>query len=148
MFLQVVIAGECFKLHKDNLIRSGKVRAVTNHFLILNLAVADLLMGFYLICLGIYDYIYRGQYCINSVGWLSSNTCQILGVLVILSSQTSVLTLALLSTFRLIAVIKVSVLIDFNNAPNRSVSDQSSYSPYTIYVSIARCVLSLVYIER
>ena len=99
--------GECRKLHNDHSLKDRNI-SLTDHVLILNLALSDLLMGVYLLCLGIFDYIYRGQYCIKSVEWLSSYKCQALGVLVVISSQTSVLMLTLLATFRLNSVIRVS----------------------------------------
>ena len=81
----------------------------TSHSLIINLAVADLLMGFYLIMLGIAGGVYSGRFCAYDISWRSSITCKIMGVLVVLSSETSVMTMLLLASFRLFAVLKVRV---------------------------------------
>ena len=89
--------------------------AFANHLLIINLALADLLMGLYLLILSIFDALYSGIYCLKSMEWLSSNTCSFLGVLVVVSSQTSVLTLVILCTVRLITVLDVSVKCDLYN---------------------------------
>ena len=81
-----------------------------NHILILNLAVADFLMGIYLLSISIVDTMYSGIYCLESVQWLSSDTCRNLGVLLIVSSQASVTFLTALATVRLITIVKVSYL--------------------------------------
>ena len=82
--------------------------AFANHLLIINLALADFLMGLYLLILSIYDALYSGIYCLKSVEWLSSYTCSFLGALVVVSSQASVLTLVILCTVRLVTVLDVS----------------------------------------
>ena len=92
----------------------------TNHLLILNLAVADLLMGIYLIILGITGLVFSGRYCAVDISWRSGVTCQIMGVLIALSSETSVMTMLLLASFRLFAVLKV-VLSPNTNMNTKSV---------------------------
>ena len=64
--------------------------------------------GVYLISLCTMDAFYQGIYCQESVKWLKSSLCTVLGVLVVLASQLSVLTLASLAAARLISVINVS----------------------------------------
>lgn len=88
--------------------KESSVPLRTNHSLILNLAVADLLMGIYLIMLGIAGGVYSGSFCAHDISWRSGITCQIMGVLVVVSSETSVITMLLLSMFRLFAVMKVT----------------------------------------
>ena len=88
----------------------------TNHFLIFNLAVADLLMGIYLIMLGIAGGVYSGRFCAYDISWRSGVTCKIMGVLVVLSSETSVMTMLLLASFRLFAVLKVKKKLIFSLA--------------------------------
>ena len=111
---QAVLILECWVMHKEKYFPSKNV-AFANHLLIINLALADLLMGLYLLILSIFDALYSGIYCLKSMEWLSSNTCSFLGVLVVVSSQTSVLTLVILGTVRLITVLDVSVECDLHN---------------------------------
>ena len=80
-----------------------------NHVLILNLALADFIMGVYLFGLCSMDAKLSGIYCIKSDEWLHGFTCQLLGALVCLSSQASVLTLVLLT------IIRVSTLANVSN---------------------------------
>ena len=85
---------------------------VWNSVLVLNLATADLLMGIYLTWLGVLSAFYDGasnpesQYWMMDHHWRSSNTCSFLGVLLVISSQTSVNTLIALTSLRLYTVIK------------------------------------------
>lgn len=78
-----------------------------NHLLVLNLAVADILMGIYLTLLGANGIKFSGIYCSVSIKWLSSPTCNIMGVLAVLSSETSVATLVMLTALRLYSILKV-----------------------------------------
>ncbi|XP_076814045.1 uncharacterized protein LOC143460429 [Clavelina lepadiformis] len=89
-----------------NFRKKDSVLSRANHLLVLNLAVADFLMGLYLILLGIAGAIYSGVYCINKWDWLSSTPCATMGILVVLSSETSVITLGMMTTLRLCAVLK------------------------------------------
>ena len=60
----------------------------------------------YLLLLSIADATFRGMYCLKSNEWLTGFQCRSLGVLAVLSSQSSVLALVALSTVRLITVLK------------------------------------------
>ena len=82
----------------------------TNHLLILNLAVADLLMGIYLLMLGIAGATLDGVFCAHQYTWRSGITCQAMGSLVVISSETSVITMVMLASFRLFAVYQVNCL--------------------------------------
>ena len=102
-----MISVEIRKLQK--IFRSDAVANLkAYHILLLNLAVADLLMGFYLLILGIVGVVYRDNYCIHSLRWESSLTCQILGALAVISSETSILTIVTITSFRVYAVFKVN----------------------------------------
>ena len=79
----------------------------TNHLLILNLAVAHFLMGIYLLMLGIAGATFDGIFCAYELTWRSGLMCQIMGVLIAISSETSVVIMVLLASFRLFAVLKV-----------------------------------------
>ena len=74
----------------------------------MNLAIADLLMGIYLLCLGIADVVFSGSYCVHELKWLTSNSCQALGSLVVISSEASIVTIIILTSCRMFAVFKVS----------------------------------------
>ena len=90
--------------------------AKTSHMLILNLAMADFLMGIYLIMLGIAGAVFDGIFCRHELDWRSGATCQAMGVLVVLSSETSVLTMVLLASIRLYVIYRVRnfCAFDFN----------------------------------
>ncbi|XP_076817842.1 uncharacterized protein LOC143463285 [Clavelina lepadiformis] len=72
-----------------------------NKLLILNLSISDFLMGIALLIIVIETVIFSGKYCLNDKSWRSGQTCQLIGVLVALSSETSVLTLVCLASYRL-----------------------------------------------
>ncbi len=57
--------------------------------LVMNLAVSDALMGFYMITLAGVDLHYKGRYIENSLDWRHSALCQILGVIATISSEVS-----------------------------------------------------------
>jgi len=86
--------------------KSASLRA--NHMLVLNLSIADTLMGIYLVILGAASIKYHGVYCAEDHAWRASNLCVTMGVIVVLASETSVMTMVLLTIFRLYAVYKVS----------------------------------------
>ena len=69
-----------------------------------NLAVSDLLMGVYLIIVTSADVHYRGNYMMNDDLWRKGWFCQLAGVIVTLSSETSVLFICLISIDRLLVV--------------------------------------------
>ena len=98
--------GKVFYQSKGKRVKTAAVR--TNHMLILNLALADFLMGVYLIMLGIAGAVFNGTFCAQELAWRSSIACQVMGVLVVVSSETSVLTMVLLASVRLFAVFRVS----------------------------------------
>ncbi|CAK8675570.1 unnamed protein product [Clavelina lepadiformis] len=101
----VVVFGESKQLVKTNR-KKGLTSLSANHMLVLNLAVADFLMGIYLIMLGIAGAVYDQRFCANELIWRSSSVCTTMGILVVLSSETSVSTMVLLTAFRLYAILK------------------------------------------
>ncbi|XP_072035536.1 uncharacterized protein [Amphiura filiformis] len=90
-----VLLARCF-LREDNRIHS---------FFITNLAVADLLMGLYLIIIGSYDMIFRGDYILHDITWRNSPMCKICGFLSFLSSEMSVMTLSVITLDRFICIV-------------------------------------------
>ena len=69
-----------------------------------NLAVSDFLMGVYLMIIAIADMHYRGDYIKNAENWRNSGFCQFAGVLASLSSEASVVFIALITLDRILVV--------------------------------------------
>ena len=79
-------------------------RIDVSRFLICNLAVADLCMGVYLGLLAIVDASTRGNFRSYGVEWQLSSGCKTAGFLAVLSSETSVYTLTVITVERYIAI--------------------------------------------
>ncbi|MEL6741204.1 MAG: 7 transmembrane receptor, partial [Planctomycetota bacterium] len=75
-----------------------------NRLLISHLALADLLMGVALYLLGAKSREMSGEYCLRDLAWRSSAGCRAVGFLTVLSSQTSLNILAVLTGARLLVV--------------------------------------------
>ena len=73
--------------------------------LLTNLAVADLLMGVYLLTIAIMDLRWQGEYFKHDIQWRSGVGCQIVGALSMLSSEVSVLILTIITVDRLICIV-------------------------------------------
>ncbi|XP_049303924.1 relaxin receptor 2 [Bactrocera dorsalis] len=69
-----------------------------------NLALADILMGFYLITIGVQDYRYRSQYYKVALDWITSWQCAAIGSLAVTSSEVSMLILAFMSFERFLLI--------------------------------------------
>ena len=72
---------------------------------IVNLAGADFLMGLYLLIIGIMDVKWQGEYFQHDSTWRSSAACNTAGVLSMLSSEVSVMTLTIMTADRLIRIV-------------------------------------------
>ena len=72
---------------------------------IANLAGADFLMGLYLLIIAIVDVKWQGNYFEHDRTWRSSAVCNTAGVLSMLSSQVSVMTLTILTADRLMRIV-------------------------------------------
>ena len=79
-------------------------RMDVSRFLICNLAVADFCMGIYLGLLAIVDASTRGNFRSYGVEWQLSSGCKTAGFLAVLSSETSVFTLTVITVERYIAI--------------------------------------------
>ena len=75
-----------------------------SRFLICNLAFADLCMGVYLGLLAIVDISTKGHFKEFAVEWQLSSGCKTAGFLAVLSSESSVLTLVIITIERYIAI--------------------------------------------
>ena len=98
-FFQLVIIGEftdLFSHSSENTVDNNVI--YSNHILIVNLACADALMGIYLCFLSVFAHLFSGKYCAVYLNWLTGPTCNLIGILMILSSEVSVFTLVMLAS--------------------------------------------------
>nr|XP_039260639.1 uncharacterized protein LOC120336918 isoform X3 [Styela clava] len=98
----LVIIRETKRLRNNK--RKMSAMIVANKLLILNLACSDVIMGIYLFSIGIAGLAMQGVYCSKDLIWRSSTTCTILGVLSVLSGETSVITMLLLTSCRIYSI--------------------------------------------
>ena len=77
-----------------------------NRILILNIAVADFIMGIYLITISIYSVVYSGRYKEIDLEWRTSLRCSVIGSLAVLSSEASCMLMVTLTSFRLYHVFR------------------------------------------
>nr|XP_026692380.1 G-protein coupled receptor GRL101-like isoform X2 [Ciona intestinalis]XP_026692381.1 G-protein coupled receptor GRL101-like isoform X2 [Ciona intestinalis] len=76
-----------------------------NYILLINLSVADGLMGIYLIILGAKGLQFSGNYCRFDKSWRTSSQCSSLGSLALVSSEATIFILAFLATLRLCSIL-------------------------------------------
>lgn len=74
-------------------------------FLLKNLAVADFIMGVYLIIIAVQDTRWQGEYFEHDVRWRGGTLCQVTGALSMLSSEVSVMLLTVITADRLICIV-------------------------------------------
>ena len=103
----VVITGNLYViistfLHLRNKRFSDYLRC--QRVILLNIAIADLIMGIYLMTIAIYSIVYSGRYGEVDHYWRTSLNCSFLGSLVVLSSEASCLLLVILTAFRLYTI--------------------------------------------
>ncbi|KAJ7373485.1 hypothetical protein OS493_011080 [Desmophyllum pertusum] len=73
--------------------------------LLLNLAIADFLMGIYLIIIAGVDVFYRGRYFIYNDSWKRSPLCQFSGFVSTISSEASVFILTIMTVDRYVTIV-------------------------------------------
>ncbi|KAJ8018618.1 Relaxin receptor 2 [Holothuria leucospilota] len=83
---------------------TSTVSANQNTFL-LNLAVADFIMGLYLFAIGLADVIFGNEYFLFALGWRKGIACKIFSFIVFLSNVVSLLILTLVSIERFFAIV-------------------------------------------
>ena len=71
------------------------------HFIVLNISMADFIMGIYLMTIASYDISFSGIYGEVDREWRSSFKCSVIGSLAVISSETSCLLMVVLTGFRL-----------------------------------------------
>ena len=74
--------------------------------IIINISIADFIMGVYLLTIAIYSTYYSGYYFKFDCQWRSSLSCSIIGCLTILSSEASCLFLVFLTGCRMYTIFK------------------------------------------
>ena len=72
--------------------------------IILNISIADFIMGVYLITIAVFSQLFSGIYGSEDGEWRSSLRCSIIGSLSVISSQASCFFMVVLMAFRLINV--------------------------------------------
>ena len=73
--------------------------------IILNISIADFIMGVYLLTIATYSESFSGRYGEVDQEWRSSLKCSIIGSLVVISSQTSCFLMVVLTGFRLTNIV-------------------------------------------
>ena len=81
--------------------RCRTIAALLNKSFIIAISVGDLLVGCYLFIIAIYDgIIFREDYCLKQINWITSVTCSEIGVLSTVGSQLSLFAMCGLSLTR------------------------------------------------
>ncbi|XP_043279136.1 relaxin receptor 1-like isoform X2 [Venturia canescens] len=104
--------------------------------IIRNLAVSDMLMGFYLFIIGLEDVRFRDNYNQEASSWMSSWSCTIVGILAMTSSEVSVMILSFMSVERF-------MLIAAPLKRHRSLTPQAAFSSM-IAIWIFGIILALI----
>ena len=73
---------------------------VFQHVIILNISIADFIMGIYLITIASYDASFSGIYGLVDREWRTSLRCSIIGSLAVFSSEASCFLMVILTAFR------------------------------------------------
>lgn len=95
-----------FSTRKLKQIRQKNSVGFCNRLLILNLALADLVMGISLLILASKSVQMSGEYCIYDLLWRTSSLCNLVGTLTIISTQASINILLILTTLRLYVTLR------------------------------------------
>ncbi|XP_070539486.1 uncharacterized protein [Ptychodera flava] len=80
-------------------------RRKAHSLLILNLGMADFLMGVYMLIIACVDLYYRGVYSVFDESWRHSRLCQFSGCLSMISSEVSVFALTVITVDRFISIV-------------------------------------------
>ncbi|XP_038052703.1 uncharacterized protein LOC119725370 [Patiria miniata] len=84
---------------------SGKGSKYVHSFLVLNLAMSDLLMGAYMVIIATVDAIKKEEYYLTATEWRNSALCKAAGVISVLSSEASVFFITLISVDRYLCIV-------------------------------------------
>ncbi|XP_041458476.1 relaxin receptor 2-like isoform X2 [Lytechinus variegatus] len=82
-----------------------KAESKVHTVVVINLCTADFLMGLYLLIIGTQDVKYRNKYNQYALEWTNGVTCKVSGLLAMISSEVSVLTLMFISLERYFIIV-------------------------------------------
>ena len=102
-----VISGNLYVITSTtHFLKTAKLNTASKyqHLIILNISIADMIMGMYLLSIAVYSVYYSGYYGQIDLEWRSSLRCSLIGSLSVLSSEASCLFMVLLTSTRLYAV--------------------------------------------
>ena len=105
----VVISGNLYVISSTiHLLKTAKLNKSLKYqkLIILNISIADLIMGIYLLIIAVYSVYYSGYYGRVDFQWRSSLSCSIIGSLAVLSSESSCFFMVLLTICRLYVIYK------------------------------------------
>ena len=97
----VVLLGNTFVIATSIifLIKKKNDEIAFQHFIILNISIADFIMGVYLLLIAGFSKHFSGTYGSVDREWRSGLTCYVIGSLSILSSKTSCFLMVVLTGF-------------------------------------------------
>ena len=103
-----VISGNLYVITSTICLKRVKLNKASkyHHVIILNISIADMIMGIYLLSIAICSLYYSGYYGQIDIEWRSSLRCSIIGSLAVLSSEASCFFMVLLTSCRLFAIYK------------------------------------------
>ena len=100
----LVLLGNAFVIVRTILyLKKKKVLDVAGfqYVIILNISIADFIMGAYLLTIAAYSAKFSGIYGLIDLEWKSSSKCSIIGSLAVISSEASCFLMMVLTAFRL-----------------------------------------------
>lgn len=122
---------ETAKLEKSSSSGAGKC----NRNMIINLAIADFFMGLSLFILGVQSIQFSGEYAIHDLEWRASTACNYIGFITVVSCETSVFTLLILTLYRVYGV--------YFPLQSKSLRAKSSYIAITASWLLS-CIIALI----
>ena len=100
----IVLLGNAYAIFSTIVfIKKSKLQSVFKfqHVIIFNIAIADFIMGIYLLTIAVHSAIFSGSYGSIDPEWRSSLKCSIIGSLSLVSSEASCFLMVVLTAFRL-----------------------------------------------
>ena len=111
--------------------------------IILNISIADFIMGVYLLTIAAYSESFSGYYGNLDHEWRSSLKCSIIGSLVVISSQASCFLMVVLTAFRLTNVI--NAIESLNSSLRRWIICVATAWVFSFVIGIAPMISSFRY---
>ena len=103
MGILVVVGNSCVIIETISFLKKNQTLDGINfqRFIVLNISIADFIMGIYLITIASFDAAFSGFYGNVDREWRSSLKCSVIGSLAVISSETSCFLMVVLTSFRL-----------------------------------------------